>query len=225
HMSTDIPVSRGLGSSSACVVAGVMAAVHLSNTMVTKQEIVDIATHIEGHPDNVAPAILGNVTCSFAEDVPSHSNELAHNITIQSTVHPSFYFVAFIPPYEVSTTLARTAVPQEIPLQNAIWNMGRMHALIHALEQGDASLLKASCIDTIHEPYRKKLIPDYHDIASLCANFDTTLWISGSGSTCMAAVSSKTVAQQLIQAAQDAFPNMTLHMLQADTRGAFVTNI
>ena len=122
---TEIPVARGLGSSSTCVVAGIMGAAALTRRTVTREELVAMATALEGHPDNVAPALLGAAVCSFTPE-----GELPR--CLRYNVSERLRFITIIPPYEVHTSEARKVVPQEVPLSTAVWQMGRIAGLTRA---------------------------------------------------------------------------------------------
>ena len=198
-ISTEVPVARGLGSSSTCVVAGIMGAAALTGHTVTREELVAIATAVEGHPDNVAPAILGAAVCSFTPE-----GELPRCL-----------------PYEVHTSDARKVVPQEVPLSTAVWQMGRIAGLTRGLEMGDLDLIAASNDDRLQEPYRRALIPDYDAIRETCLTGGAkTLWISGSGSTLMAVTDDTIVAKFLQVRLRERFPECESHILTCDTDGA-----
>lgn len=208
-----IPVSRGLGSSSTCTVAGIMGAAALTGRIVGRAEAVSIATAMEGHPDNVAPAIMGSLVCSFTPNgaLPS---------CIRYNVAPDLRFVTIIPPYEVKTEEARKIVPQEVPLSSAVWQMGRISGLTRGLETGDVKLIAAACEDRIQEPYRKTLIPDFDDVRRICLDGGAAaLWISGSGSTLMAVTDDGLVAESLRARLQAAYPDFEVHVLECDTQG------
>ena len=145
HIDAAIPVSRGLGSSSTCTVAGIMGAAALTGRIVGRAEAVSIATEMEGHPDNVAPAIMGSLVCSFTPQ-----GELPN--CIRYNVNSNLRFVTVIPPYEVKTEEARKIVPQKVPLSTAVWQMGRISGLTRGLESGDVRLIAAACDDKIQEP-------------------------------------------------------------------------
>ena len=149
---TEIPVARGLGSSSTCVVAGIMGAAALTRHTVTREELVAMATAIEGHPDNVAPALLGAAVCSFTP-----AGELPR--CLRYDVSERLRFITVIPPYEVHTSEARKVVPQEVPLSTAVWQMGRIAGLTRGLETGDADLIAAANDDRLQEPYRLRRHP------------------------------------------------------------------
>ena len=211
---TDVPVARGLGSSSTCVVAGIMAAAALTGHTVDRAELVRIATEVEGHPDNVAPAILGGAVCSFT---PTDSLPQC----LRYEVSDRLRFITVIPPYEVHTSEARKVVPQEIPLSTAVWQMGRIAGMTRGLETGDLDLIAAANDDRIQEPYRRRLIPDYNAVRDTCLNGGAkTIWISGSGSTLMAVTDDTIVAKFLQVKLREQFPKCDTHILTCDTDGA-----
>lgn len=211
---TEVPVARGLGSSSTCVVAGIMAAAALTGHTVTREELVAMATRVEGHPDNVAPAILGAAVCSFTPD-----GRLPR--CLRYNVSDRLRFVTVIPPYEVHTSEARKVVPQEVLLSTAVWQMGRVAGLTRGLETGDASLIADANDDRLQEPYRRALIPDYDAIRETClAGGAKTMWISGSGSTLMAVTDDTIVAKFLQVRLKERFPECETHILTCDTCGA-----
>lgn len=211
---TEVPVARGLGSSSTCVVAGIMAAAALTGHTVDRAELVRIATSVEGHPDNVAPAILGGAVCSFTP-------ECGLPRCLRYDVSDRLRFITIIPPYEVHTSEARKVVPQEVPLSNAVWQMGRIAGMTRGLETGDLALIADANDDRLQEPYRRALIPDYDAIRATCLDGGAgTLWISGSGSTLMAVTDDTIVAKFLQVRLREAFPACETHILTCDTEGA-----
>ena len=172
------------------------------------------ATSVEGHPDNVAPAILGGAVCSFTPEggLPR---------CLRYGVSDNLHFVTVIPPYEVHTSEARKVVPQEVPLSDAVWQMGRIAGMTRGLETGDLSLIADANDDRLQEPYRRALIPDYDAIRDACLGGGAgTLWISGSGSTLMAVTDDTIVAKFLQVHLREAFPDCATHILTCDTQGA-----
>ena len=211
---TEVPVARGLGSSSTCVVAGIMAAAALTGHTVTREELVALACEVEGHPDNVAPAILGAAVCSFTPEgtLPR---------CLRYDVSRKLRFITVIPPYEVHTSAARKVVPTEVPLSTAVWQMGRVAGLTRGLETGDTQLISDANDDRLQEPYRRELIPDYDAIRETCLSGGAkTLWISGSGSTLMAVTDDTIVAKFLQVRLRERFPECETHILTCDTDGA-----
>ena len=217
HIDANIPVARGLGSSSTCTVAGIMGAAALTGRIIRRDEAVSIATAMEGHPDNVAPAIMGSCVCSFTPEgqLPT---------CIQYQVSNKLKFITVIPPYEVKTSEARKVVPQEVPLSSAVWQMGRVSGLTRGLETGDTQLIANACHDRIQEPYRKELIPDYDTIKNICINGGAaTMWISGSGSTLMAVTDDGLVAESLRARLQSQYPTFEVYVLECDTTGVRIS--
>lgn len=211
---TDVPVARGLGSSSTCVVAGIMAAAALTSHAVDRAELVRIATAVEGHPDNVAPAILGGAVCSFTPEGGTPR-------CLRYEVSDRLRFITVIPPYEVHTSDARKVVPATVDLGDAVWQMGRIAGMTRGLETGDLTLIAEANDDRLQEPFRRALIPDYDAIRKTClAGGAGTLWISGSGSTLMAVTDDTIVAKFLQVRLREQFPACDTRILTCDTQGA-----
>ncbi len=169
-----IPLSRGLGSSSSAIVAGLVLANHMHPDPLPKTQLVPWAIQLEGHPDNVVPALLGGVQCCVSED---------HRISL---VWPSEWgIILIIPPTKLHTNEARTILPDHYSRQEAVANLRGMAAWIYAVEHKDASLFQEALqSDTIHEPARGALIPEWPVLKEALSQ--TTAMgsvISGSGST------------------------------------------
>ncbi|WP_241761524.1 homoserine kinase, partial [Fusobacterium nucleatum] len=170
------PIARGLGSSATCVVAGIYGAYLLTESEINKNNILKIATEIEGHPDNVAPAIFGNLCASCLVD-----NEA---VSVQYNVDDRFNFMALIPNFETKTADARKVLPEELPLKDAIFSLSRLGIVLRSFENYDIDTLKKVLADKIHEPYRKNLIYEYEEVRDICESVESYgFFISGSGST------------------------------------------
>ena len=174
QITQNIPTSRGLGSSASCIVSGIMIANDVLGNPLSKEEVFQLASEIEGHPDNVAPLIFGGLTCSYKDD---------KFYKVQLQVDSSFNFMVCIPPFELSTALARSVLPKEILVKDAVFNMSHLVAMIKALETGDMELLKSGKQDKIHEPYRYPLIKDSDIVNKYANDNDAVCLISGAGST------------------------------------------
>lgn len=211
-----LPLSGGLGSSSTCVVAGVVAAQLLSGRPFDRALALDMATTIEGHPDNVAPAVYGGLTSSFVE--------AGTTCAAVMPVGENLRFVAMAPPYEVHTDQARRALPEEVPLQTAVWQMGRCVAVADALERGDAALLAKACHDKLHEPHRRLLIPDYDLLRTRALQAGACAFvISGSGSTMLAVADGDDVANRIERAIETFVEGLWVRRLRANMSGTAVT--
>ncbi|WP_119317356.1 homoserine kinase [Companilactobacillus formosensis] len=208
-----VPVSRGLGSSAVCIVGGLMGANLWFDSPLDKEEILTLATEMEGHPDNVAPAILGNLNVSFTD-----SQENIQNVAFK--VSSDLFFVALVPDYQLSTKKARQVLPKSMDYQTVSYQVGHAVALSKALENGDLQLIRQAIIDKMHEPFRSKLIPDYSMVKAICQKDGGVLYISGSGSTLMAITSNLNDAQKIIEETKKSFPNWETHLLSVDTKGA-----
>ena len=136
---TGIPVSRGLGSSAACIVGGVMAANEMQGRPLSKEEILEISTMIETHPDNVAPAIYGGLVTSVMEGEKVYF--------CQVPIKNKLEFITLVPDFKLSTELARGVLPRTIPYKDGVYNVGRVALLLSALTSGRDDLLKHALKD------------------------------------------------------------------------------
>ncbi|MSP12124.1 MAG: homoserine kinase [Chloroflexi bacterium] len=152
-----IPLESGLGSSAAAVAGGLLAANALLPVPLDQRQLLRLAMELEGHPDNVAPAILGGLVVASQET----QNPQAHGAgLIYARVEPTaFKVIVTLPDFRLPTTLARQALPQTVPLQDAVYNMSRAALVLLALQRGDYELLGRAMGDRLHQPYRARLIP------------------------------------------------------------------
>ena len=177
-MNTHIPVSRGLGSSSACIVGGVYGANYLYNGGLSKDELFEIAVMIEGHPDNIAPCVYGGLTASIVEKNKPY--------TMHYNINDKLKFCALIPDFETSTKEARKLLPATINFCDAVFNISRVSFLLKALEIGDINMIGISLKDKLHQMYRATLIHECDDVSEICiVNGSSAIFISGSGPTLM----------------------------------------
>lgn len=186
---TGVPVSRGLGSSATLLAAGALAANILHENALPAEKIFAICNRLEGHPDNVAPALYGGLCLSLLDgDTP---------ITVKYPVSEKLFFTAVIPNFEVSTHDARGALPKEVPFGNAVFNLSRAALLSHAFTSGDGNLISLVTQDALHEKYRKKLFRNVCDVEKAAYEEGAlTFIISGAGSTCLC-ISEKPLANAL----------------------------
>ncbi len=182
----EVPNARGLGSSSTAIVAGLVGANSLLGNPLDEGAILDLAVSIEGHPDNVAPTLLGGLVVSAAFSVPLAWTRVP--------VHPDLRFVFVIPDYEVRTAQARSVLPATIPREDAIFNLSRTPLVVLALQSGDADLLAAVLDDRLHQPQRKPLFRRYDDFAAAAkAAGAAGFCVSGAGPTMLAICESSKV--------------------------------
>ena len=151
-----IPLSSGMGSSSAAILTGLLAGNALLENPFSREEILDFACEMEGHPDNVAPAMLGGLVVSTMEQ----GNVIARQIPIMGgRLSLPLQITIALPDFYLPTKQARMALPKKVSMKNAIHNISRTALVVEALRNGDLDLLSKVMTDTLHQPYRLKLIP------------------------------------------------------------------
>ena len=189
HIDAQIPIGRGLGSSAALLVAGAMAANVLRGNRLSTQGLMNITNAMEGHPDNLAPAFFGGLTASMVD------NGLP--ITVSFPLHPDWEILALIPDFELHTHFARSVLPTQIPRADAVYNLSHGAMVLKALELGDEKLLRNAMQDALHQPYRKKLIPDYDASEGLVRTSGAAFCLSGAGPTLLCITRNKKVRELL----------------------------
>lgn len=174
-----VPESSGLGSSSTCILAGILAALYTNDQPLDKATVLDIATRMEGHPDNVVPAFAGGLVAALIDEGKVMYRKFP--------VAEELFFLTVIPPFEFATSYARAAIPQLIPHKDAVSNLGRVVLLTAALEKGEVHDLKELLKDELHEKYRLPLIfgldPDYERLYEYCRKHSYGTFLSGAGPT------------------------------------------
>lgn len=215
-MVNNIPLSRGLGSSSAAIVASLFAANVLTGSTFSKEELLNFASEIEGHPDNVAPAIFGGITISYTENNTAHS--------LRFLPEKPLNFIAVIPEQPLSTVDARKAIPKNISHEDAVFNASRTALLIGALFSGEYKFLSAALEDRLHQPYRIPLIKGTEAVFDAAKqNGAYGAIISGAGSTLMAYASPQQdcdlIAEKMVHAFAVNGQKSKAHILTLDTVG------
>ena len=173
-----VPVARGLGSSATLLAAGAAAANCAYGEPFSREELLEIIAAIEGHPDNVAPALLGGLRASRMAD--------GQVLSVDCPVAPSLGFCALVPNFETRTEDARRVVPRQVALPDAVYNLSCLALTLRALETGDMALLSAALDDRLHQPWRRDLIHEYARVEAAAQARGAALCISGSGSTLLA---------------------------------------
>lgn len=213
----NVPVSRGLGSSAACIAAGLLAANCLMDNIMTEEEMLNMAASIEGHPDNVVPAIKGGFDVSMCCD----GNVIYSKIDIPKDLS----FAALIPDFKMDTLKCRKILPQSYSREDCIFNISRASLLICSLWNRDFSKLKNCFEDKIHQPYRGALIEDLHDIFKKADEFGSLgQFISGSGSTLMAVIEENNTdfCEKMSKFLPSLKANWQIKLLKPDYEGAKV---
>ena len=213
--SGEVPYTRGLGSSSTCIVAGIVGAFAFKDKVEERQEILELATSIEGHPDNVAPAIFGGVTVSVMEE----DNVLTLNIPVKH----DYRFVALIPPFSLSTEQSRAVLPQILPRKDAIKNVSHLALMVASLINGYDEGLKLGFKDRLHQPYRGDLIAGFDEIMAVLEKDEQVLgaYLSGAGPTIMAVIHAddRMGVVRIKEELGDLIKDWRVNKLELDNRG------
>lgn len=219
-MHNAVPLSRGLGSSATAIIAGLEAANALIGNEFGRREILQFANKIEGHPDNVAPAIFGGFTSSVVYRGRVQTFAFLPKLRLK--------FVAAIPDFTLPTRVAREVLPDKVTREDAIFNISRASMLIAALMSGNPFYFRNSLYDAIHEPYRMSLIPGMQDVFYAAKkNGALGATLSGAGPTLMAYTLERdhiaeSVADAMVEAFEKNGVKAAAHILSLDTRGAYV---
>ena len=214
EVSSMIPSARGLGSSAAAIVAGVVLGAAVGRRQVDADELLELASRLEGHPDNVAAALYGGFTVALTET--------DGRVSLRRFRVPEAWIpVAFIPQRESRTADMRAALPATVPHAAAARQLGRSALLATAIMTSDAGLLRAGMTDELHQPYRLPLLPGSHELIELAYERGAAgACLSGAGPTVLAICDSPAGAHAVEKAWNAAgVPGMATR-LRFDTAGA-----
>lgn len=211
----NIPMARGLGSSSACIVAGLLGANRLMGDPLNRDEIINIAADLEGHPDNSTPALLGGQVTAVLENKKVWY--------VKQEIRDDLRFVAIVPDFELRTSLARQALPREINHKDGVFNLSRAALMSVSLYSGNYQNLRIAADDRLHQPYRLGLIKgasavmeSSYLLGAYCS------YISGAGSTLMSIIDKdNTGFETKLRNILDSygFTGWKLHTLSVDNQG------
>ena len=194
RMKNNVPLSRGLGSSSTAIVAGLVATNEILGSPLNRQELLKLATELEGHPDNVAPALFGGFTVSVMNKGEVQTFSFLPRIKLK--------LIVAVPDFELSTRLARKVLPKNVSMKDAIFNISRASMLIAALVEGREELLPLAFDDALHQPYRKKLVPGMTEVFEAAKSAGALgAAISGAGSCLISFTSAHSGLEEKIAAA------------------------
>ncbi len=222
HMENQVPLSRGLGSSATAIVAGLKAANVLLDNRFSRRELLQFATDIEGHPDNVAPAIYGGFTVSTVTRGDVECFTFIPKLRLK--------LVVAVPDFPLSTRKAREVLPEKVSMKDAINNIGRAGMLVAALCKGNEKFLKNVFEDALHQPYRASLIPGMYEVFAAARKAGALgASLSGAGPCLMAYTLQRHRVEEAVgQAMQECFlrhgVKSDIMVLDLDTRGAHILN-
>ncbi|MDE6133392.1 MAG: homoserine kinase, partial [Oscillospiraceae bacterium] len=170
----NIPMARGLGSSSACIIAGLVGANQLIGEPMGLDDLVDLAAQIEGHPDNTAPALLGGIVTAVFDGKRVH--------WVKQEVFTTLKFVVAVPDFELKTEKARACLPSEISHRDAVYNLSRAALFSASLLTGKYENLKTAVNDRLHQPYRMELIDHGKEVFDTAYSLGAyAAYLSGAG--------------------------------------------
>ena len=193
----NIPLSRGLGSSAAAISSGLVAANFMVGNLFEPNELLEMAATVEGHPDNVAAAILGNLQLVIGED--------NHLYTVSIRPPDDLRLVIFVPDVRISTDDARRVLPSVVSINDAVYNASRVGLLVAGMLTDHVEYFHHSVQDKLHQPYREPLFPAMKVIFKAAEDAGALgVFLSGSGSTIMALTKGRemTVAYEMGEAAR-----------------------
>ena len=216
----NIPMASGLGSSSACIVAGLLGANRLIGNPLSQNDLINLAAAIEGHPDNTTPAISGGLVASAVEAGRVYS--------VSVPVSEKIRFAVFHPPFELKTETARSVLPDSYQRADAVYNLSRSALMTASLFSGATENLRVAVQDKIHQPYRLGLIQDGDAVFRLSYELGSLgTYISGAGPTIIALVDAEAVEtfeQHAISSLESkGITGWKLRILDADHQGATIS--
>ena len=214
-----IPLSSGLGSSAATILTGLLAGNALLEHPLSKEEILNLASEIEGHPDNAAPALMGGLVVSTTNE----GTVIAHQIPIWEDL----CITVSLPDFYLPTKQARAALPRKVSVKHAVHNISRAVLVTEALRTGDLSLLGEAMTDKLHQPYRLKLIPGAEAAMQAAKEAGAAaVALSGAGPS-LIAFSSKAepgIGESMKRAYEAAKLSTRVFNLRVSSRGAEINN-
>lgn len=215
-LSSEVPVTRGLGSSSACIIGGLVAANELSGKKFSAREIMSMATKLEGHSDNVCAAYLGGFTVSVfdKDEVFYYSHKINGDLKC----------LVLIPDYAVTTQKARNTLPGYYPKRDVAFNISHASLLVASIVSGNYENLLCAIDDRVHEPYRKIFIDGYQKLYNKLKSYGALgTFISGSGPTLASIIEADDAEffyEDIKEYTDKAFPTWKVVLLDIDNEGA-----
>ena len=189
-----------------------MAANAIHGLELSGSELLAIATSVEGHPDNIAPALFGGFTVSAMDGIAA--------VTTHFPISEKLFFTLLIPDFELSTELARSVLPEAVSRQDAIFNISRSALLIKALERGDRQLMRIALEDKLHQPYRTKLIQGFETAEAAAKKLDAMgICISGAGSTLLCIADRPDFSAEMEEALKESLPGWKVLGVKPDLQG------
>ena len=225
----EIPLARGLGSSAAAIAGGLAAANSLVNLTgeggeFAPRELLEMAATIEGHPDNVAAAVMGGLQL-VVTSVPETGESTLYTVPV--SVPAEIHAVLFIPDIRIATADARAVLPQQLSVADAVHNMARAALLVAGMATNHPEYLAVATQDKLHQPYRQPLFPAMKLLMKAAMDAGALgAFLSGSGSTVLALTQGRemTVAYEMAEAARQASVEGTVKVTQPTALGVHLVS-
>lgn len=215
HLNNEIPAYGGLGGSGAAIAGGIFLANELLKENLSREEMLNIAVEIEGHPDNVSAALFGGLTINCFD---AGQNVHCRSVKIDKPLS----VITCSPHFQVQTKQARKILPQQIPLKDAVTNIENAASLVAALMSGDFNALRYVTADRLHEQYRAPLIPGYDDVKKAALEAGALSFnISGAGPTvfAFAVKHEKEIADAMVKAFEKNKQKATAEVMSVENDG------
>lgn len=216
-LENNIRVTRGLGSSSAGIVSGLVVANAMSGNQLSKEELLFLAAELEGHADNVTPALMGGFTVAVKQ-----RNRVQY---VKTELKDDLRFAAFIPDFYLQTKKARGILPHSVSMRDAVYNTGHSALLATSLMTGKYENIRTAVGDKLHQRYRKRLVPKMDEMFKNCYDKGALgVYLSGAGPTIVAIVhrDNTEFETKMKQVLGERMPDWDLTMLSADNTGAVI---
>ena len=220
---TQIPVARGLGSSASVIVGGLIAANELLGRPADEAALLSIATEVEGHPDNITPAIVGGLVLTSSEEDGS--------IVYRKLDWPQEWNLTLcVPEYELATDISRSVLPKEVPIQDAVFNAKRLAMFIQAIHTKDSALMKLALKDKLHQPYRMKLVPGLEKIIENLKHEENVLGCVWSGAgPCILIISERNNLDKIRSIVRETWADLNvkaeIYTLPVENNGAQIISL
>ena len=214
-----IPLARGMGSSAAAIAGGLVAANAICSQDYSPNDLLEMAATIEGHPDNVAAAVLGGMQLVISDKTEEGSRLYAVSINVP----PELHAVVFVPQVRIATEDARAVLPEKVTVADAVHNIGRVGLLVASMATDHPEYLAIATQDLLPQPYRQPLFPAMKVIFKAALDAGALgVFLSGSGSTVLALTQGRemTVAYEMAEAARQASVEGNVSVTQPTVRGA-----
>jgi homoserine kinase len=209
-----IPLSRGLGSSSAVIVSAIASAYEAANVNISKEKLLNLALTFESHPDNITPAVMGGFTVATVDKNRVHS--------IKKDLPRYLKAVLVIPNKPISTNQSRKTLPNKYNKADTTFNVSKSSLLTAAFLKEDWDLLKVASQDRMHQMYRMNIMPELFEVQKLALNNGALMsTLSGSGSTFFS-MAHEDNAKSLVKKLRSKFPNFYINMYDFDNKGVIV---